>query len=214
MTISDRMTLANMSTDLGCKNAIIECDDVTRSYLKGRNQQITAPLVSDEDASFEAVHEVDATSIEPLVATPHRLDSIEPIGEVEGTPINKAFLGTCTNGRLEDIATLAEILEGRNVHHNVQLVVVPASQDEYLAALRAGYIETIIEAGGAVSTSSCAACAGIHTGVAGDGDVIISSGNRNMKGRMGSKNAEIYLASPAVVAASCVRGSLADPRRL
>jgi 3-isopropylmalate/(R)-2-methylmalate dehydratase large subunit len=214
LDMAGRMSLANMTVDLGAKNGIVPADEVTQTYLRGRTGNEWAAVVGDEDASYEQEYEIDVSKVGPQVAVPHRLDDVKPVEELVGTRINKAFLGTCTNGRLEDIAVLAGILEGRGVHHNVNLIVVPASQAVLLDALRAGYITAIVEAGGAVDTPSCASCAGIHTGVAGDGDVIISAGNRNMQGRMGSRNSEIYLASPAVVAASAVKGHIADPREL
>jgi 3-isopropylmalate/(R)-2-methylmalate dehydratase large subunit len=214
LDVPGRMTLTNLSTDLGCKNAIIAPDQVTHTYLAGRAQDEWDMIASDPDAVYEQEYEVDISKVGPLVAMPHKLDDIKPVEEVVGTPINKAFVGTCTNGRLDDIAVLAKVVEGKQVHPNVNLVVVPASQTVYLEAIRAGYVETIVEAGGAVDTPSCAACAGIHTGVTGDGDVVVSAGNRNMKGRMGSKDAEIYLSSPAVVAASALKGAIADPRKL
>ena len=154
------------------------------------------------------------TKVGPTVAKPHKLDDVVPIEEVIGTPFNKAFVGTCTNGRLEDMAVLAKILKGKKIHPDVNMIVVPASQTVYLDSLKAGYFETLVEAGAAIDTPSCAACAGIHTGVAGDGDVVLSAGNRNMRGRMGSKEAEIFLTSPAVVAASAISGKITDPRTL
>lgn len=214
LDMAGRMTLCNMTVDLGAKCGIIAPDEVTREYLDGRTIDGWEMITSDADAVYDQEYEIDVSTIGPLVATPHRLDNVKPVEEVVGTKINKAFFGTCTNGRLEDIEVLAKILEGNEVHPDVNLLVVPASQTVYLDAIRAGYIETIVEAGGAVDTSSCAACAGIHTGVAGDGDVIISAGNRNMQGRMGSRNAEIYLSSPAVVGASVIKGEIADPREL
>jgi 3-isopropylmalate/(R)-2-methylmalate dehydratase large subunit len=171
-------------------------------------------IASDADAIYDQTYEIDVTKVGPVVSMPHKLDDVKPVEQVVGTRINKAFLGTCTNGRLEDIAVLAQVLEGKQIHPDVNLIVVPASQTVYLDAVKAGYIAAIVEAGGAVDTSSCASCAGIHTGVAGDGDVIVSAGNRNMQGRMGSKNAQIYLSSPAVVAASALKGEIADPREL
>jgi 3-isopropylmalate/(R)-2-methylmalate dehydratase large subunit len=212
LDMAGRMTLANMTVDLGAKNGIIAPDEVTQSYLQGRVNVPWKMIASDSDAVYDQEYAVDVSELGPMLAVPHRLDDVKPVESLVGTKINKAFLGTCTNGRLEDIGILAEILKGQQVHPDVNLLVVPASQTVYLEALRAGYFETIVEAGGAVETSSCAACAGIHTGVAGDGDVIISSGNRNMQGRMGSRKAEIYLASPAVVAASAIKGEIADPR--
>lgn len=214
LDMAGRMTLCNMTVDLGAKNGIIAPDEVTQQYLNGRTKDHWEPITSDSNAIYEQVYEIDVTKVGPVVAVPHRLDNVKPVEEVMGTRINKAFVGTCTNGRLEDIAIVAKILKGKQVHPNVNLLIVPASQTVYLDAINAGYIATIVEAGGAVDTSSCAACAGIHTGVAGDGDVIISAGNRNMQGRMGSRKAEIYLASPAVVAASALIGEIADPREL
>lgn len=212
--MAGRMTLCNMTVDLGAKNGIIAPDQVTAEYLKGRVRDDWEPLKSDPDAVYDQVYEIDVTKVGPTVARPGKLDDTTPVENLVGIKINKAFVGTCTNGRLEDIAVVAGILEGKSVHPDVNLLVVPASQTVFLDAVKAGYIATIVEAGGAVDTSSCAACAGIHTGVAGDGDVVISAGNRNMKGRMGSKNADIYLSSPAVVAASALKGAIADPREL
>ena len=209
-----RITLTNMTVDLGCKNGIVAPDEVTRQYLAGRTAEKWEMIASDPDAVYEQIYEIDISKVGPLVAIPHRLDTVKPVEELVGTPINKAFVGTCTNGRLEDIKVLAKIVKGKQVHPDVNLLVVPASQEIYLQAIRAGYVETIVEAGGAVDTPSCAACAGIHTGVAGDGDVIISAGNRNMQGRMGSRKADIYITSPAVVAASAIKGAIADPREL
>jgi 3-isopropylmalate/(R)-2-methylmalate dehydratase large subunit len=214
LDMAGRMTLVNMTVDLGCKNGIIAADEVTQKYLKNRSRGSWEIVRSDVDAIYDQEYEIDVSKLEPMVAVPHRLDDVKPVGDVAGRPVNKAFLGTCTNGRLEDLAVLAGILKGKRVHSRVNLLVVPASQEIYLEAIKAGYIQEIVEAGGAVDTPSCSACAGIHTGVTGDGDVVISSGNRNMQGRMGSNKAEIYLASPAVVAASALNGVITDPREL
>jgi 3-isopropylmalate/(R)-2-methylmalate dehydratase large subunit len=214
LDIAGRMTLCNMTVDLGAKNGIIAPDKRTEEYLKGRAKGSWEFLKSDPDAHYDAVYEVDVTNVGPTVAMPDKLDDVVPIEKVKGTKFNKAFVGTCTNGRVEDIAVMAQILGGKQIHPDVNFLLVPASQQVYLEALKAGYITTLVEAGVAVDTPSCAACAGIHTGVAGDGDVVLSAGNRNMKGRMGSKNAAIYLSSPAVVAASALKGVIADPREL
>jgi 3-isopropylmalate/(R)-2-methylmalate dehydratase large subunit len=212
--MAGRMTLCNMTVDLGAKNGIIAPDAVTADYLASRTADAWSPLHSDADAVYEQQYEVDVSQVAPTVARPDKLDDIAPVDAVAGTPFNKAFIGTCTNGRLEDLAVVARILEGQQVHRDVNLLIVPASQRVYLDAVRAGYIATIVEAGGAVDTPSCAACAGVHTGVAGDGDVVLSAGNRNMKGRMGSRDAKIWLSSPAVVAYSALKGVIADPREL
>ncbi len=212
--MAGRMTLCNMTVDLGAKNGIIAPDAVTRRYLRGRTDAEYAALQSDPNAEYEQVYEIDLGRVGPTVARPHRLDDVVPVEEVEGTPFNKAFVGTCTNGRVEDLEIMARILRGKRIHPDVNMLVVPASQAVYLEAMKKGYLATLVEAGAAIDTPSCAACAGIHTGVAGDGDVILSAGNRNMQGRMGSKKAEIYLTSPAVVAASVLFGKITDPRKL
>lgn len=212
LEMAGRMTLCNMTVDLGAKNGIIAPDNITAEYLDGVAKGDWQMIKSDEDARYEATYEIDVTNLGPTIALPDKLDDTVPVEKVIGTKFNKAFVGTCTNGRLEDLAMMAKILKDKRIHRDVNMIVVPASQTVYLDALRAGYLETLIEAGAAIDTPSCAACAGIHTGVAGDGDIVLSAGNRNMKGRMGSKNAQIYLTSPAVVAASSVTGVITDPR--
>jgi len=212
LDMAGRMTLCNMTVDLGAKNGIIAPDQVTTKYLDGVAKGEWEMIGSDDDAHYEAVYEIDVTNLGPTVAKPDKLDDTVPVEELVGTKFNKAFVGTCTNGRLEDIEIMAKILKDKQVHRDVNMMLVPASQTVYLEALRGGYLETLIMAGVAIDTPSCAACAGIHTGVAGDGDIVLSAGNRNMKGRMGSKNAQIYLTSPAVVAASAVKGEITDPR--
>jgi len=212
LDMAGRMTLCNMTVDLGAKNGIVAPDKITQRYLDGVAKGDWDMIASDEDAEYEAVYEININDLAPTVALPDKLDDTVPVEKVIGTKFNKAFVGTCTNGRLQDLAIMAEILEDQQIHRDVNMIVVPASQTVYLDALKAGYLETLVKAGAAIDTPSCAACAGIHTGVAGDGDIVLSAGNRNMKGRMGSKNAQIYLTSPAVVAASAIRGEITDPR--
>lgn len=214
LSMAGRMTLCNMTVDLGAKNGIIAPDAITQRYLKDRAIGDWDMIASDPDAEYDQVYTIDISDLGPTIAMPGKLDDTVPVEKLIGTKFNKAFVGTCTNGRLEDIATIAKILKGKQVHRDVNMILVPASQTVYLQALREGHIETLIEAGVAVDTPSCAACAGIHTGVAGDGDIVLSAGNRNMTGRMGSKKAEIYLTSPSVVAASALTGVITDPRTL
>lgn len=214
LDMAGRMTLCNMTVDLGAKNGIVAPDKVTRKYLRKVAKGKWKGVKSDKDAKYDAVYEVDVSKVVPTIARPHKLDDTVPVEEVEGAHFNKAFVGTCTNGRIEDLAIMAKILKGKQIHRDVNMIVVPASQDVYLQAIKKGYLTTLIEAGAAIDTPSCAACAGIHTGVAGDGDIVLSAGNRNMQGRMGSKNAEIYLTSPAVVAASVLTGKITDPRKI
>jgi 3-isopropylmalate/(R)-2-methylmalate dehydratase large subunit len=210
--MAGRMTLCNMTVDLGAKNGIIAPDDVTEEYLRNRTKDSWDMIASDEDAHYDAIYEVDVSNVGPTVSLPDKLDEVVPVEAVVGRKFNKAFVGTCTNGRVEDLAIMAQILKGKQIHRDVNMLVVPASQSVYLEAMQKGYLQVLVEAGAAIDTPSCAACAGIHTGVAGDGDIVLSAGNRNMKGRMGSKHAQIYLTSPAVVAASAIKGEITDPR--
>ncbi|MFS4467242.1 3-isopropylmalate dehydratase large subunit [Maribacter sp. 2210JD10-5] len=212
LSMPGRMTLCNMTVDLGAKNGIVAPDKITERYLRNRTTDKWDFITSDEDAHYDQVYDIDISDLAPTVALPGKLDDTVTVDQLIGKKFNKAFVGTCTNGRLEDIAIMAEIMKDKQVHRDVNMILVPASQTVYLDALKAGHLETLVKAGVAVDTPSCAACAGIHTGVAGDGDIVLSAGNRNMTGRMGSKKAEIYLTSPSVVAASAIRGEVTDPR--
>lgn len=212
LDIAGRMTLCNMTVDLGAKNGIIAPDAKTATYLNPVQKGNWEMINSDADAKYDAVYEVDVSNVGPTVSKPDKLDDTVPVEQLVGTKFNKAFVGTCTNGRTEDFAIMAKILEGKKIHRDVNMICIPASQQVYLECIQKGYFETLVKAGAAVETSSCGPCAGIHTGVAGDGDIVLSAGNRNMKGRMGSKNAQIYLTSPAVVAASAIKGEITDPR--
>jgi len=214
LSMAGRMTLCNMTVDLGAKNGIVAPDVVTERYLRNRTNAKWDFLASDENAEYDQIYNIDISDLAPTVALPGKLDDTVTVDKLIGKKFNKAFVGTCTNGRLEDIAMMARILKDRQVHSDVNMILVPASQTVYLEALQAGHLETLIKAGVAIDTPSCAACAGIHTGVAGDGDIVLSAGNRNMTGRMGSKKAQIYLTSPSVVAASAICGEITDPRTL
>jgi 3-isopropylmalate/(R)-2-methylmalate dehydratase large subunit len=212
LSMAGRMTLCNMTVDLGAKNGIIAPDEKTKAYLDPVAKGSWDYIKSDDDAKYDAVYEVDVTNVGPTISRPDKLDDTVPVEQLVGTKFNKAFVGTCTNGRTEDFEIMARILKDKKIHRDVNMICIPASSDVYLECLQKGYIETLVKAGAAFETSSCGPCAGIHTGVAGDGDIILSAGNRNMKGRMGSRNAQIYLTSPAVVAASSIKGEITDPR--
>ncbi|MFZ1706097.1 MAG: aconitase family protein, partial [Saprospiraceae bacterium] len=214
LSIAGRMTLCNMTVDLGAKNGIIAPDQKTVDYLRPVQKSDWQMLASDENARYDAVYEVDVTNVGPTVSKPDKLDDVVPVEALVGTKFNKAFVGTCTNGRTEDFAIMADILKDKQIHRDVNMICIPASQDVYLECIEKGYFSTLIKAGAAIETPSCGPCAGIHTGVAGDGDIVLSAGNRNMKGRMGSRNAQIYLTSPAVVAASSIFGVITDPRNI
>jgi len=214
MSIASRMTLSNMAMEIGAKFALIAPDDKTISYVKSRTTKPFTPLYPDPDAVYEKVYELDVSDLEPQVAFPHSVGNVKPISEAEGIKIDQAFLGSCTNGRLEDLAAAAEILKDRKVHPDVRMIVIPASREVYLEAVRAGIIETLLKAGAVVCNPTCGPCMGTHLGLLAAGERCISSSNRNFKGRMGSSKAEIYLASPYVVAASAVKGEITDPRKL
>ena len=214
MSIASRMTLSNMAMEIGAKFALIAPDEKTIEYVKSRTNKPFTPLYPDPDAVYEKVFELDVSELEPQVAFPHSVGNVKPISEAEGIKIDQAFLGSCTNGRFEDLAAAAEILKGRKVHPDVRMIVIPASREVYLEALRAGIIEIFLEAGAVVCNPTCGPCMGTHLGLLAEGERCISSSNRNFKGRMGSPKAEIYLASPYVVAASAVTGEITDPRKL
>lgn len=232
MSVASRMTMANMGVELGAKFALFEADATALAFLEGRGPEgvgeiegsapasapfpapgpSESPFGPDPDAVYEAVHEVDVTGLEPQVACPHNPGNVRPVSEVAGRRVDQAFLGSCTNARLEDLAVAAAILEGRRVHPQTRLLVTPASHQVHLEATRAGYVETLLAAGAHVTASGCGACPGGHQGVIGPGEVCVSSTNRNFRGRMGSPEAEVYLGSPALVAAAAVAGRIVDPR--
>ncbi len=214
LSISERMTLCNMAVEAGAKTGIINPDEKTILYVRNRTREPFKPLTSDFDAEYEKAIEIDVSGLEPQIACPHSVDNVKPAAEVEGTPINQAFIGSCTNGRIEDLRLAAEIIKGKKISSDVRFLVTPASQEVYLQALREGLLETFVEAGACVCNPTCGACFGGHMGLLADGEICISSSNRNFIGRMGSPKAKIYLASPATVAASAIKGEITDPRRL
>ncbi|RLF13129.1 MAG: 3-isopropylmalate dehydratase large subunit [Thermoprotei archaeon] len=212
LSIASRATLCNMSMEAGAKNAVVEYDQVTEEYLRSVGRGPLMIVRSGFKASVEREIEVDCSKLEPMVAAPSRVDNVKPVTELEGTPIDQAFIGSCTNGRLEDLEVAAKILRGRKVKEGVRLIVTPASRRVYLEALRSGILETLIEAGATVTNPTCGACVGTHLGILGEGEVAISSSNRNFVGRMGHPSSKVYLASPATVAASAIKGVISDPR--
>jgi 3-isopropylmalate/(R)-2-methylmalate dehydratase large subunit len=202
-----------MSVEMGAKCGIFEADKKVLDYVKNiRSKRKPNPVTADEGASYAEVKEYDVSSLVPQVALPHEVDNVDSVESVEGTPIGEAFIGTCTNGRLEDLATAAKILKGNKVHPDVRLIIGPASRAVFLDAAKKGYVDTFVEAGAVVLGPGCGPCVGTHNGVPGDGENVISTANRNFKGRMGNPNASIFLASPATVAASAIKGEITDPR--
>lgn len=214
LSFSERAVLPNMMAEMGCKNSYLPPDPVVLDYLEGRAKRPYAPIYPDPDAIYAREVEYDAAAIEPMIACPHAVDNVAPISQVAGRHVDQAFLGTCTNGRLEDLAAAAAVLKGRKVAPGTRMIVIPVSSMVYMEALKAGYIQTFVEAGAAVESPGCGPCMGNHMGVPAVGEVTISSANRNFQGRMGTKESEVYLASPAVVAASAVKGEIAHPKDL
>ena len=214
LTMDDRFTIANMAIEAGGKNGIFPVDDVTRAYLNGRVTREWEAFDPDPDAVYEREVVIDLDQLRPTVALPHLPSNTRTVDQVEGMPIQQVVIGSCTNGRLKDIGEAAEILKGRKVAKGVRCIVFPATQQIMLDAMKAGYIQALVEAGCAVSTPTCGPCLGGHMGVLSDGERAISTTNRNFVGRMGPVSSEIILSSPAVAAASAVTGCVTDPAKL
>lgn len=208
LSIAERMTIANLASEMGAKNAVFPADDVLEDFLGEKSEGIWA----DEDAVYDQIIEINLDELYPLVAAPHHVDNVKALAEVSGTPIRQALVGTCTNGRLEDLEQAAQYLKGKKVHPDVQLLIIPASKAIYMEAMKNGILEILMEAGANVLSSSCGPCLGTGQGIPPDGINVISTANRNFKGRMGNKEANIYLASPAAVACSAIKGEICDPR--
>lgn len=213
LPLASRMVLCNMAVEMGAKAAMVEPDTVTREWFRGFGQESLSTVKSDEDADFERRVESDASRMPPMVSGPHKVEEARSVDKFAGIRIDQAFIGTCTNGRLEDLLAAARILKGRKVAPGCRLIVAPASRKVLIDAIEQGAVQVITAAGGVLLPPGCGPCLGAHGGVLGPGEVCISSSNRNFKGRMGSEEAEIYLASPMTVAASAVEGKIADPRR-
>jgi 3-isopropylmalate/(R)-2-methylmalate dehydratase large subunit len=201
-----------MSVEMGAKVGIIEADGTTMEFLEGRTEERVKIVRSDPDASYVDTRVYDADELEPQVARPHSVDNVTSVNECAGVEVDQAFIGTCTNGRIEDLEMAAKVLKEKRVSKRVRLIVVPASAEVYREALSRGLIEIFVKAGALVESPSCGACMGAHVGVLGPGEVCISSSNRNFRGRQGSPESEVYLASPVTVAASAVEGKITDPR--
>ncbi|MBU7027721.1 MAG: 3-isopropylmalate dehydratase large subunit [Theionarchaea archaeon] len=212
MTLGSRMVLCNMSAEMGAKTGMVAFDKRTKTYLSERTDKEYLILNADENAVYEKNFAFGVSDLEPQVACPHKVDNVSPVTDVEGREIHQAVLGTCTNGRVEDLLEAASILKGRTVKDSVRLLVIPASTEVYLDALQMGIIYNLAQAGAVICNPNCGPCLGAHQGALAPGEVCISSSNRNFRGRMGCKEAEIYLASPATVAASALTGTITDPR--
>ncbi len=231
LSLESRMVIPNMMAEFGAKNAYLPPDEAVFAYLAARLERRMAKegdrttndwssivrqnaLYPDPDAIYTATHVYDASALEPMIAKPHRVDNVAPLSQVKGVRIQQAFLGTCTNGRLEDLAAACEVMRGKQVARGTRMVVIPASSEVLQEATRRGYISIFLEAGAVIGVPGCGPCMGNHMGIPAPNEVTISSANRNFRGRMGTRESEIYLASPAVVAASAVAGRIADPREV
>ena len=211
MSVASRMVLTNMSAEMGAKNSYIKPDEKVIKYVEERKKDQYEVVEPDSDAEYSEVLTFDISNIEPHIAAPHTVDNVYPISKIEGTEIDEFLIGTCTNGRVEDLEIAAKILKGRKVAYNKRLIVLPASWNEYKESLNKGILQTIIDAGGVILNSGCGPCLGAHQGVLAPGEKALSTANRNFRGRMGSRESEIYLASPATVAASAITGKITNP---
>ncbi|BCT55600.1 3-isopropylmalate dehydratase large subunit 1 [Dehalococcoides mccartyi] len=215
MTVAERLTIANMAVEAGAKVGLFPSDRQTLEYLCSVGREADyQPLAADVDAVYERVIEIDATALEPTISKPHTVDNTATARELKGTKLDQVFIGTCTGGRLDDLAVAAAIFKNRKRHPQTRLIVTPASQKIYLEAIRLGYIEILVQAGANIMPPGCGACLGVHQGVLGDGEVCLSTANRNFKGRMGNPEGFIYLASAATAAASAIKGEISDPREV
>jgi len=212
LSVDARLTISNMAVEMGAKIGIMEADKKVLKWVSQRTRRELRPAAPDLDARYSAVKEYDVSKLSPQVAKPHAVDNVCNVEDLAGMKIDQAYLGTCTNGRFEDLEVAAKILKGKTIHPDVKFIVAPASREIYVEAIKKGIIDIMIRSGAAVVGPGCGPCVGTHNGVLADNDVAISTANRNFKGRMGNPNAFIYLASPATVAASAISGKVSDPR--
>jgi len=212
LSVESRFTISNMAVEMGAKCGLMNADNKVIDWVKKHSRRDFEPVKADPDASYAKVKEYDVSNLEPQVAKPHTVDNVSPISEVIGIPVQQGVIGTCTNGRIEDLRIAAQILKGKKIHKNCRLIVAPSSRQVMLQAMQEGILEMLVEAGAAVVTPGCGPCVGTHNGIPSDGENVISTANRNFKGRMGNNRAFIYLGSPATVAASMLTGKITDPR--
>ena len=211
LSMADRMTICNMTTEMGAKTCYIQPDEITFKYLNEKVNKEYELFTTDPGFKYAADLTFDISDLKPQIAAPHSVDNVSPITQFIGTPINQAYLGSCTNGRVEDLAIAAKILKGKKIHPHIRFIVVPASKGVLLEAINKGYVQTLIEAGATFVTPGCASCLGTHEGLLAPGETCITATNRNFPGRMGSNKANIYLGSPATVAAAALEGKIVDP---
>lgn len=215
MSMSDRFTLSNMAVEAGAKAGLIESDDTTKEYLisRGRGDKFVK-VEADADAVYERIIEIDASKLAPTVSCPHTVDNTETVDKLKDVKVDQVFIGSCTNGRIEDLRIVADILKGKKINPDTRVLVVPASREILLQAMEEGVMKTLIESGATVNTPGCGPCVGVHAGILGDDEVCLATQNRNFQGRMGNPKGKIYLSSPAVAAYSAIKGYIADPREI
>jgi 3-isopropylmalate/(R)-2-methylmalate dehydratase large subunit/methanogen homoaconitase large subunit len=211
MSVSERFTFCNMAIEMGGKAGLVAPDATTQAWLEGRTDR-SYPMLAPRNPRYQRIVEIDVSSLQPLIACPPDVNNVVPVTEAEHVQIDQVFLGTCTNGRLDDLAIAANILRGKTLHPRTRMVVIPASREVYLEAMHLGYLETFVQAGASVGTPGCGPCIGRHYGVLAPGERALTTMNRNFTGRMGDPTAEIYLGSPATVAATALTGHITDPR--
>jgi 3-isopropylmalate/(R)-2-methylmalate dehydratase large subunit len=214
LSMDARFTISNMAVEMGAKFGIIPPDKKTAEWLKTWTKKPQRPVYADANASYKNVRHYNASKIVPQLAKPHAVDNVASVEKLVGKPIQQAFIGTCTNGRLEDLKIASSILKGKKIHSDVRLIIAPASRHVFLQAMQLGIVKHLVEAGANVVTPGCGPCVGTHNGVPSDQETVLSTANRNFKGRMGNPKAFIYLASPATVASSALKGKITDPRRI
>ena len=214
LSVSDRLCMANMAIEAGAKNGIFEVDEKTLEYVKEHSSREPKVYKADDDAEYDETYVIDLSEIKPTVAFPHLPENTHTVDEIDEIKIDQVVIGSCTNGRLEDLEIAAEIMEGKKVAKNVRAIIIPATQKIYLEAMEKGYLKTFIEAGAVVSTPTCGPCLGGHMGILAEGERAVATTNRNFVGRMGHVDSEIYLASPAVAAASAITGKISEAKEV
>ena len=213
--MSERFTISNMAVEAGAKAGLFETDEKTLEYLKEKGRgELFKEIKADKDASYERVINIDLSEIKPMISCPHTVDNTKEIDKMDKVEINQVYIGTCTNGRIEDLRVASNILKGKKVKDGVRLLVAPASRQVFLQALEEGLITTLVESGASIVTSGCGACVGVHAGILGDGEVCLSTQNRNFQGRMGNSKGFIYISSPATAAYSAIKGYISDVREV
>jgi 3-isopropylmalate/(R)-2-methylmalate dehydratase large subunit len=214
MSVSSRMVMTNMAVEMGAKNGYVEPDEKTAEFLANHVKREYKIVRSDADARYEQIYPFDLTRLEPQIACPHTVDRVKPVSAVNGKRIDQIFFGSCTNGRLEDFKVVADTLRGKNINPAVRMIVIPASRRIFLQALNRGYIKDLVEAGAVIANPGCGPCMGNHQGVPARGETVLSTSNRNFRGRFGCNDAEIYLSSPLTVAVSALTGKITDFRQM